>query len=314
MFDFETICSRTPLPLCAVIQSGRHFILSNSTTIHDFNPQHLHTGILPRCYARSIDVANTMIFNVGNAFVNIGALGVLLMILYNIRQKFTAIGRAEYLHFFQLALLMIIFTLIVNTGASPPGSGSYPYFVAIQIGLAGACCWNLLVNAFLGFNLWEDGTKKSMFLTRGAAFLGFVANFLVAILTFKTATTTGTIDKTHTTALFVITYVISGIMLLVYTICQLLVSVLVVHNLWVAGAVMLGVFFFVAGQVLVYGVSDKICKGANHYIDGLFCGSLCNLFTLMMVYKIWDMTTDDDLEFSVTIHNEDGVVYNNALK
>ena len=131
MFDFETICSRTPLPLCAVIQSGRHFILSNSTTIHDFNPQHLHTGILPRCYARSIDVANTMIFNVGNAFVNIGALGVLLMILYNIRQKFTAIGRAEYLHFFQLALLMIIFTLIVNTGASPPGSGSYPYFLSL---------------------------------------------------------------------------------------------------------------------------------------------------------------------------------------
>lgn len=314
MFDFEKICSKTPLPLCAVIKSGRHFILSNSTTIHDFNPQSLHTGILPRCYARSIDVANTMIFNVGNSFVNIGALGVLLMILYNIRQKFTAIGRAEYLHFFQLALLMIIFTLIVNTGASPPGSASYPYFVAIQIGFAGACCWNLLVNAFLGFNLWEDGTKKSMFLTRGATFIGFAANFLAAILTFKTVKTTGTMDKAHTTALFVITYVISGIMLLVYTVCQLLISVFVVHNLWVAGAVMLGVFFFVAGQILVYGVSDKICQGANHYIDGLFCGSLCNLFTLMMVYKIWDMTTDDDLEFSVTIHNEDGVVYNNALK
>lgn len=314
MFDFEEICSRTPLPLCSIIKSGRHLIMSNSTTIDNFNPENLHAGILPRCYARSIDLANTMIFNVGNAFVNIGSLCVLLIILYNVRQKFTAIGRAEYLHFFQLALLMIIFTLVVDTGVSPPGSGSYPYFVAIKMGLAGACCWNILVNGFLGFNLWEDGTKRSMFLTRGAAFIGFVANFLVAILTFKTATRKGAIDKTDTTALFVITYVLNGTILLVYTVCQLLISVFVVHNLWVAGAVMLGVFFFVAGQVLVYAVSDKICKGANHYIDGLFCGSLCNIFTLMMVYKIWDMTTDDDLEFGVTIHNEEGVVYSNALK
>lgn len=307
--DFARICQRTPLPLCSVVKSTTHMIMPNSSVIHNFHPQNLTIGILPTCYARSIDVANTVIFGIGNAFVNIGAICVMLIILYNIRQKYTAIGRSEYLYFFQLSLVLTIFTLIVNTGASPPGSGSYPYFVAIQIGIAGSCCYTLLVNGFLGFRLWEDGTFKSLLLVRGASFIGFVANFLAAILTFRTWIERGQIEKMNTVGLFTMMYVVNAIILGIYTICQLLVSLLVVRNLWVTGAILLGVFFFAVGQIIVFAISDVLCRGANHYIDGLFVGSLCNLFTLMMVYKIWDMTTDDDLEFSVSVNKEGDVIY-----
>lgn len=312
--DFADICLRTPLPLCSVVKSSTHMILSNATEIHNFDPANMNVGILPKCYARSIDVANTVIFGIGNAFVNIGALVIILIIIYNIRQKYTAIGRSEYLYFFQLALLLIIFTLVVNTGASPPGSGSYPYFVAIQIGFAGACCWTLLINGLLGFNLWEDGTAKSMFLVRGFSVLGFTANFLAAILTFEAWNARGKIDSMNTIALFTVVYVVNAIILAVHIICQLLVSVFVVRSLWVTGAILLGVFFFVVGQIIVYAVSDSVCRGANHYIDGLFVGSICNMFTLMMVYKVWDMTTDDDLEFSVSVSKEGDVVYSSALR
>lgn len=51
--------------------------------------------------------------------------------------------------------------------------------------------------------------------------------------------------------------------------------------------------------MLTYEFSDDICRGASHYIDGLFFGSACNIFTVMMIYKFWDMITVDDLEFSV---------------
>ena len=51
--------------------------------------------------------------------------------------------------------------------------------------------------------------------------------------------------------------------------------------------------------MLTYVFSDKICRGASHYVDGLFFGSACNVFTFMMIYKFWDMITSDDLEFSV---------------
>ncbi|KAL3229237.1 Chitin synthase export chaperone [Nakaseomyces bracarensis] len=307
--NFASICSKTPLPLCSVVKSTTHLVLSNSTKIHDFDPQHLNIGILPKCYARSIDVANTVIFGIANAFINIGALGVILIILYNIRQKYTAIGRSEYLYFYQLALLLILFTLIVNCGVSPPGSDSYPYFVAVQIGFAGACCWTLLINGFLGFNLWEDGTRKSMLLVRGASICGFSANFLAAILTFRTWIENHEIPNTNTTGLFVVVYLINLINLFIFVICQLLVSIVVVRNLWVTGAVLLGVFFFVVGQILTYALSSQICEGVKHYLDGLFFGSICNIFTLMMVYKTWDITTDDDLEFSVSVDKNGDVIY-----
>ena len=68
--NFADICSKTPLPLCSVVKSTTHIILSNSTKINDFNLEYLDAGILPRCYARSIELSNTMIFGVGNAFIN----------------------------------------------------------------------------------------------------------------------------------------------------------------------------------------------------------------------------------------------------
>lgn len=307
--NFAELCQRAPLPLCSVIKSTTHLIVSNSTTIDDFSFKNLNLGILPRCYARSIELSNTTIFEVGNAFINIGALAVVLIILYNIREKYTAIGRSEYMYFFQLIFLMIMFTLVVNCGVSPPGSRSYPYFVAIQIGLAGASCWSLAVIGLLGFNLWEDGTLKSMFIVRGLSFLGFIANFLAAILTFKNWIEHGHIPNTDTTAFFVIVYLLNIIILFFYTVCSTLVSLYVVRNFWVTGAIFLGVVFFTAGNVLVYRFSVEICEGVTHYLDGLFFGSVCNIFTLMMVYKVWDMTTDDDLEFGVQLSNKDSVIF-----
>ncbi|SCU87209.1 LADA_0E02652g1_1 [Lachancea dasiensis] len=302
--NFASICSKTPLPLCSVVRSSTHLVLGTHQTVHDFDPQNVTIGILPKCYARSIDVANTVVFQIGNAFVNIGALGVILFMVYSTRQKYTAIGKSEYGFLFELCLALIAFTLVVDCGVSPPGSSSYPYFVAIQIAFAGACCWTMSILGFLGFRLWEDGTPKSMALVRGFALVGFALNFLVAVFSFQAWETSPTYTNSNTMGLFIVMYVINALLILCYVLCQLVVSIFVISNLWAAGAVLLGVFFFFAGQLITYAFSDDICVGVKHYLDGLFFGSLCNIFALMMVYKTWDMTTDDDLEFSVSVDKE----------
>lgn len=307
--DFSFICAKTPLPLCSVVKSTKHLVLSNSTSIYDFNPQHLQVGILPSCYARSVEISNTMIFDVGNAFVNIGALGTILIIIFNVRQKYTAIGRSEYLYFFHLLILLILFTLIVDCVMVPPGQGIYRYLVAIQIGFAGSCCWSLFINGLLPFNFWEDGTRKSMNITRVASLLGFSANFLVSIFTFRSWINSNAEYELDATAMVVVVYVFNAVLLFLYTVCQLLVSVVMLRNLWITGSVLLGVVFFAVGQILTYGFSTQICEGVNHYLDGLFFGSICNTFTFMMIYKTWDMSTDDDLEFSVNVNNKDDTVY-----
>lgn len=312
--DFSKICQRTPLPLCSVVKSAKQMVLTNDTTIKNSRLDIIDLGIIPVCYARSIDVANTMIFEIGNAFINIVAFFLLIIIIYNVRRKVTAIGRSEYSYFFQTCLVLIIFTLIVDCGVSAPGSSAYPYLVSVQLGLAGACCWMLSVLGLLGFRLWEDGTFKSMLLLYGMSFGGFILNFVVSIVTFKEWIQRKSDMSTDTMGLFTVMYVINALALLIYIICLLIVSVKVLQNYWATGAILLGVFFFVAGQVLIYAFSNNICEGMNHYLDGMFFGSLCNLFAIMMLYKNWDMSTDDDLEFSVSIDSTEYSTFNSDIK
>lgn len=278
---FDDICSKAAFPLCSVVGTGSK----------DFS-----RGILPECYARPVELANTMIFQIGNAFVQFGGLGVLLMIIFNIRQKYTAIGRKEMLHFTYLFIGLIVSTLVVDCGVSPPSSTSYSYFVSIQLGLASATCISLLYNGFVCFQFWEDGSKKSMWLLRIISLIWFIINFFVSISSFKNW---GSNNNRDTLAIFIVTYIVNAIILATYVVSQVILVFFALDSNWPLGAISLAVFFFVAGQVLVYVFNLQICKGTSHYIDGLFFGSLCNIFAVMMIYKFWDMITTDDLEFSV---------------
>lgn len=282
--NFDTICNNTALPLCSVLGSV------NETS-------YFTRGIVPNCYARSVELANTMIFQIGNAFVHFGGLVILLIIIFNVRAKYTAIGRTEMLFFFYLMIGVIVSSLVVDCGVSPPSSASYAYFVSLQLGFASASCACLLYNGILCFQFWEDGSRKSMWSVRVVSLLWFIINFIVSLVTFKGWHTS--LDGRNPEALFIITYVINAILLAAYVVSQIILVVFALDSYWPLGAIILGVFFFVAGQVITYVFNNDVCEGASHYIDGLFFGSLCNVFTVMMLYKFWDMITVDDLEFSV---------------
>ncbi|KAK6462370.1 chitin synthase III catalytic subunit [Scheffersomyces coipomensis] len=282
--SFDAICNNTALPLCSVLAA-----------VDDSS--YFATGILPICYARSVELANTMIFQIGNAFVHIGSLIVILIIIFNVRAKYTAIGRSEMLYLFYVLLCLIVSTLIVDCGVSPPSSTSFAYFVSLQLGFSSAVCICLLYNGFLCFQYWEDGTRRSIWSLRIMSFIWFVVNFIISIATFKNW---GSIlNNKNTEVLFIVTYIINAVILFFYVVSQIILVIFALDTYWPLGSIFLGVFFFVAGQLLTYLFSDQVCKGASHYIDGLFFGSLCNIFSVMMIYKFWDSITNDDLEFSV---------------
>ena len=79
IFDFSSICSQAALPLCPLVGQG------NAVT----GP----AGILPKCYARSIEVANTIIFEGATGVAHIVALGMTAIMIFHVRSKFTAVGR-----------------------------------------------------------------------------------------------------------------------------------------------------------------------------------------------------------------------------
>ncbi|CAF9940492.1 Chitin synthase, class 7 [Imshaugia aleurites] len=303
--DFETICRKSALPLCSVV--GPMNPISNSTT-----------GIQAICYARSIELANTIIFEAATDFIHILALGMAAIMVLHVRSKFTAvgekvgsgpcppeylltcavlnIGRKEITTFFYIYMALTMTSLILDAGVIPPGSGTFPYFVAVQNGFTSALCTCLLINGFVGFQLYEDGTRQSVWLLRGSSIGMFVISGAVSILTFKGKAGLG---PTNTVGLFVVLYLINGICLLIYLAMQIILVTNTLQDRWPLGDISFGVFFFVIGQVILYVFSDTICNAVSHYLDGLFFATICNLLAVMMVYKYWDSITKEDLEFSV---------------
>lgn len=322
--DFETICRKSAFPLCSLV--GPPSIISGKT------------GIQANCYARSVELANTIIFEAANDFMHILALGMAAVMVLHVRSKFTAVGksrlyasqhrmiraiahdwycqflgRKEITTFFYIYMMLTMTSLVLDSGVIPPVSKVYPYFAAVQNGFTSALCTCLLINGFVGFQLYEDGTRQSVWLLRGSSVGMFFVSGAVSILTFKSKLGLG---PTNTLGLFVVLYLINGICLFIYVVMQVILVTNTLQDRWPLGDISFGVFFFVIGQVILFVFSDTICNHVEHYLDGLFFATICNLLAVMMVYKVsrriifssrnwakslkyWDSITKEDLEFSV---------------
>ena len=161
--SFDFICQQAALPLCALVGTS--------------------TGIEPICYARNVELANTLIFQAGSFphtspllrnkesdviatdFIHIAALIMTTVMIFHVRSKYTAVGRKEIITFFYLYMALTVISLILDSGVVPLSSVVFPYFVAVQCGLTTATCWCLLVNGFVGFQFAEDGTPLSLWVT-----------------------------------------------------------------------------------------------------------------------------------------------------
>lgn len=282
--QFDSICEKVPLPLCSMV--GPPSSISGAT------------GIISNCYARNIEVANTIIFEGAASFMHIIALAMTVIMILHIRSKFTAVGRKEIITVFYIYLALTICSLIIDAGVVPPRSGPFPYFVAVQSGLVSALCTCLLVNGFVGFQLYEDGTALSVWLIRISSVAMFAMTFVISLLTFKSW---GGMGPENTVGLFVVLYLFNAICVAVYIVMQLLLVVNTLDDRWPLGHICFGLLVFIIGQVLLYAFSDVICNNVQHYLDGLFFATFCNLLAVMMVYKFWDSITTEDLEFSVGV-------------
>lgn len=75
--DFSTICTKAAIPLCALV--GEQQINGGA-------------GIQTNCYSRTIEIANTLIFQCANDFMHILALVMTVIMIIHVRSKFTAVG------------------------------------------------------------------------------------------------------------------------------------------------------------------------------------------------------------------------------
>jgi hypothetical protein len=76
--DFDALCGQAPVPLCSEVGA--------ITTIAGSH------GIEAACYSRSIELANTIIFQGAASFMHIAALIMTVIMILHVRSKFTAVG------------------------------------------------------------------------------------------------------------------------------------------------------------------------------------------------------------------------------
>ena len=279
--EFTGICENAPLPMCASLGP----VLSSSGRV----------GIEADCFARNIELANTIIFEGAASVLHIVALVMTIIMILHVRSKFTAVGRKEILTFFYLYMLLTFISLIVDAGAVPPGSEPFPYFAAVQNGLSSAVVTALFINGFVGFQLYEDGTPLSVWLLRVCSAVAFAITFLVSLATFKSA---AGMSPTQTVGLFVVLYLLNAVQLFVYVGMQILLVTRTLQDRWPLGDIAFGIFFFVVGQVILYAFSSRICDAVSHYFDGLLIATVCNLLAVMMVYKVCLLDLSSPLKFT----------------
>src|SRR5690348_16687394 len=119
-------------------------------------------------------------------------------------------------------MILTCVSLVLDAGVIPSGNGAFPYFAAIQNGLASALCTSLLINGFVGFQLYEDGTFLSVWLLRIVTTVMFLISGAVSILTFKGI---GGLGPNNTVGVFVVTYLFSAIFIAIYIVMQVLLVV-----------------------------------------------------------------------------------------
>ncbi|KAK9696581.1 Chitin synthase, class 7 [Basidiobolus ranarum] len=279
--SFERFCSTLAFTVCPLVGSQA------SRTI-------------PQCSSRNLDFAGFLIFQPGALAAYIIAILISVVMIYNIRVKYTAVGRQEMLCFFYLYTLTVLMELLLIGGIIPISSIVYPWFTAAHVGLITASVWCLLLNGFVGFQFAEDGTPLSLWSIRISSLLVWGLIFFISIATFQDMFgSSGVLSSQNPIILWIFYFIFNGAALLIYFILQVILVVNTLTDRWPLGEIIMAAFSFVVGQVILLGFTTEICTLISHYIDGLFFTVLCTLFAVMMIYKYWDSITKDDLEYTV---------------
>lgn len=86
------------------------------------------------------------------------------IMLFHLRSKYTAVGRKEICLFFYIYVFVELLAIFLDSTVIPTAHAVYPWFTAIYAGAVGALYWCILVNGFVGFQLYEDGTPFSLWV------------------------------------------------------------------------------------------------------------------------------------------------------
>jgi Chitin synthase export chaperone len=239
--------------------------------------------------------------NLGSILVCGIAIAVALLLLFRSERKAAAVGRRE-MQLFLIGYILISICEIFTVGGFPLDVTARQAFTALHLALITATLWILLLNALVGFQLLDDGTRLSLGLLVGSAAALFIGTGYIALDT--AFSWTGHFDSSlHAPNRNIGLYVLYQLAPLVFLFSYfVLESILVLRILgerkpmiYLVAAALL----FAIGQIFNYVISVHICNPTKGKIDGAFFETIFTLLSVVAVWTFWSSITEDDWPTSV---------------
>lgn len=234
--------------------------------------------------------------NLGSAVIAAIAVLVTTLLLLLSERKPAAVGRREI----QLFLLTFILTQIceiLTVGMFPLNSTVRIVFTSIHLGSILSCAWILMLNAIVGFQLWEDGTFPSL----GALIVS------TAILCLGTAYIaldtgiglTGYFDSSLTSpnrniALYVLYLLLPWIFLSISFVLETILVLRILGEIRPMFYLATAAVLFIIGQLFNYVASIHICYASSGKINGALFKTFFTLLSVVMAWVFWSSITEDD--------------------
>lgn len=160
-----------------------------------------------------------------------------------------------------------------------------------------ATTWILMLNAFVGYQIVDDGTPLSMGLITGSAVILLGGTLYITLDTgFQW---TGFWNGAYTSpnrhvALYVLYQLAPLVFLVAFFVLEAILVVRILGEMRPMLYLTAALLLFAIGQIFNYVVSSYICEGTDGKIDGSLFQTLFTLLAVVTVWIFWSSITEDD--------------------
>ncbi|KAJ5643149.1 uncharacterized protein N7484_005656 [Penicillium longicatenatum] len=216
--------------------------------------------------------------------------------LYAMEVGQEACRRRASIQLFLLGYIIIEICEVFTVGGLPIEDSVRKGFSAVHLGAITATCWILLLNAFVGFQLLDDGTAASIGLISASAIVLFIGTGYIALDTaFNwSGHFVANKDTYRNIALYVLYQLFPLVCLFVFFVLETILVLRVLGEyrpmLYLTGAALL----FAIGQIFQYVISVHLCEASSHAINGTLFETFFTLLAVIGVWAFWSSITEDD--------------------
>jgi len=198
---------------------------------------------------------------------------------------------------FLLGYLVIEICEIFTVGGFPLDDTVRKGFTAVHLATITATLWMLLMNAVVGYQLVDDGTRLSIGLIGGSALALFVGTGYIALDT--AFSWTGFWDSSlqpphRNIALYVLYQLAPLVFMFLFFVLESILVLRVLGETKPMVYLVAAALLFAIGQIFQYVISVHICNPTHGKIDGALFETLFTLLSVVAVFVFWSSITEDD--------------------